>query len=97
MEPPPPRLIHLFAHAPMQPDVQMHHARRGLGVAEGLNESFSGVLEQVEGSVRLTKRKFEELGDIIKCLENQIDAAKQLLANNAVLIDGFEQNDVDHN
>ncbi|ETW09295.1 hypothetical protein H310_01687 [Aphanomyces invadans] len=89
-EPPPSNLIHLFAHAPTQPEVVLRNARQGLCVAGGLNRNFASTVEDMVASIRTLKRKHEELQTHLLFLDGQITAAQRMLASNTTLLGGFE-------
>ncbi|CAK4227692.1 unnamed protein product [Aphanomyces euteiches] len=86
---PPAHLIHLFAHAPQIPEIQMTNIRRGLDVAVNINENFARSISELETTLNTLKRKHDEMDGIYKTVQSQLQALQNMTGVNTGLLDGF--------
>ncbi|KAG9401200.1 hypothetical protein AC1031_009953 [Aphanomyces cochlioides] len=87
---PPAHLIHLFAHAPEDPEVENENVRRGLAIAVTMNESFAKKLAGVGEIFNSLKRKHGEMERLLQAVESQINSSHDTTQSNSALLEGVE-------
>lgn len=87
---PPAHLIHLFAHAPMNQDVQLSNLRWGLGVAYNINQNFVSAISQLESTLHLLKRKHDEIESVHQAAVSQLSAFKNMADIHTTMFNGVE-------
>ncbi|KAH9119972.1 hypothetical protein LEN26_011343 [Aphanomyces euteiches] len=87
---PPAHLIHLFAHAPMNPDIQLNNLRRGLGVAYNINQNFVNAITQLESTIDTLKRKHDEIEKVHQTAVSQLTALREMADVYSSMLNGVE-------